>query len=60
MRFIDFLIRILGAIADAFNRKKKKEYADNPSDAISNGGRVYKSDKSFTDLADKPNGDSAK
>lgn len=54
---VDFIIRILEAIINAFNIKKKKDAANNPASTIANGGRVRNSSKSYTDLADEPGSD---
>ena len=51
--------RLLNAFLDFFNRINKKISADNAAHTIANGDRVLKSDKSFSDLADKSDSDRA-
>jgi hypothetical protein len=49
-----FIIRILGAVANAFNISKKKSYSNDSANAIANNDDgVLKSDETFADLADK-------
>ncbi|MFM2589451.1 hypothetical protein [Vibrio sp. TBV020] len=48
-----FVRRMLEGILDACNREKKRSYADDSADAISNGGSVQHSEQSFSDLANK-------
>ena len=51
--------RLLNAFLDFFNRINKKMSADNAAHTIANGDRVLKSDKSFSDLANKSDSDRA-
>jgi hypothetical protein len=60
MKLAELIARIVNAIIDAINRGKKADAANNPADAIANGGSVLKSDKSFAELADEPRRDPAK
>lgn len=53
MNKLGIILRILEGIANAINRKKKRDAADNPATTISNGGRVRKSSKTYSDLADE-------
>jgi hypothetical protein len=53
LKWLELLRRLLEGAINAFNRQKKRDYTDNVSDAIANGGRVRKSDKSFSELADQ-------
>ena len=53
MNYLAAIIRILGGIADALNRSKKKKYADDTANTVANGSRVFESDKSFSDLANE-------
>jgi len=48
------LTRVLNAIFTLYNKWSKKRASDNPSSTIANGGDVMQSDKSFSDLASKP------
>lgn len=54
------LTRILKGILNAINRKNKKDAANNPANAIANGGSVQQSDKSYDELADEPKRNSTK
>lgn len=58
--FLKLIGRVGNAILDALNVAKKKDAANHAADNLSNGGRVQQSSKSFTDLANKPDDDSAK
>lgn len=60
MKLLDTLARLLDGVMYAVNRKRKKDAANNAANAVANGGSVYKSKKSLSDLADKPKRDSAK
>lgn len=54
MRWLNTLSRALDGVMDAINRKKKKDAANDAANAIANGGgRVRKSEESFSDLAEK-------
>lgn len=57
---IAVIARILKGIMNAINRKNKKDAANDPANAVANGGSVQQSDKSFSELADKPKRDSTK
>ncbi len=59
MKTLGIILRILEAIANAINRKKKRDAADDPASTIANGGRVHKSGKKYTDLADESERDGA-
>lgn len=52
--------RILKGVLNAINRKNKKDAANDPANAVANGGSVQQSDKSFSELADKPKRNSTK
>ena len=45
------LARLIEVVLNAINRKRKKDYADDPASAIANGDRVQQSDETFADLA---------
>lgn len=48
----ELLVRFFAAVLNLFNRKKAKEYADDPATAIANSDDgVFKSDKTFAELA---------
>ena len=49
--------RIINAILNITNRYKKKVAANDPSNAIANGGRVQQSDDSYRDLAQQSGSD---
>lgn len=57
MKLADLIARIVNAIIDAINRSKKADAANNPADAIADGGSVRESDKSYSDMASKSRGD---
>lgn len=57
MEWAKFIVRLLEGIANVTNRKKKRSYADDSGNTISNGGSVQHSEQSFSDLADKPKRD---
>lgn len=59
MKWLGILARILEAIANAINRKKKKDAANDPANTIANGGRVHKSKLKYSDLADESERDGA-
>lgn len=59
MKLAALIVRVINAILDAINRKKKADAANNAADAIANGGRVRESDKSYSDMADKPRSNKA-
>jgi len=54
------LTRILKGVLDAINRKNKKDAANDPANAVANGGSVQQSDKSFSDLAEQSKRDQPK
>lgn len=56
---IELLTRLFIGVLNAINRKKKKEATDDPATTLSNGGRVLKSDLTFSELADKSGSDRA-
>ena len=60
MKWLSILVRVLEALANAINRKKKKDAADDPANTLANGGRVRKSNKSYSDLADESERDGTK
>lgn len=60
MKLAAIIVRVINAILDAINRKKKADAANHAADAIANGGSVLKSDKSFSDLANESKRDPAK
>lgn len=47
------IARLINAILDAINRKKKADAANNAADAIANGKRVRESEQSYADMASK-------
>lgn len=53
MKLAALLVRVINAILDAINRKKKADAANNAANTIANGGRVHKSEQSYSGLADK-------
>lgn len=53
MKLAAIIVRVINAILDAINRKKKADAANHAADAIANGGRVRESDKSYSDMASK-------
>lgn len=57
MKALDIISRIIGGILYAINKRKKDKFNNNPSSAISNGGRVLKSDKKFSDISSEHDGD---
>ena len=57
---IAVIVRVLKGVLNAINRKNKKDAANDPANAVANGGSVQQSDKSFSELADKPKRDSTK
>ncbi len=51
-KFAELLVRLLAVALNLFNRKKAKEYADDPATAIANSDSgVRRSNKTFTELA---------
>ncbi|MCG9678737.1 hypothetical protein [Vibrio sp. Isolate24] len=49
---VELLARFFAAVLNLFNRKKAKEYADDPATAIANSDDgVRRSDKTFAELA---------
>ena len=44
--------RFVNGVMNAINRKNKKDAANDAANTVSNGGRLLKSKKSFSDLAD--------
>lgn len=58
---LKLLARLLTAALNLFNRKKAKEYADDPATAIANSDDgVLKSNKTFAELASESERDRAK
>lgn len=57
MKLAALLVRVINAILDAINRKKKADAANNAADTIANGGRVRESEQSYSDLASKSRSD---
>lgn len=47
------LVRVINAILDAINRKKKADAVNNAANTIANGSGVHKSDQSYSELASK-------
>lgn len=59
MKWLSIFVRIMEAVANAINRKNKKDAANDPANTLANGGRVRKSNKSYSDLADESERDGA-
>ena len=57
MKLAALLVRVINAILDAINRKKKADAANNSANAIANGGRVRESERSYSELAGKSRSD---
>jgi hypothetical protein len=57
MKLAALIVRVINAILDAINHKKKADAANDAADAIANGGRVRESEQSYSDLASKSRSD---
>lgn len=60
MEALKAIVRVVNAVLNTINRVNKKRAADDAANTVANGGRVRKSDKSFDELADESERDSAK
>lgn len=54
MKLAALIVRVINAILDAINRKKKSDAANDAANTIANGGGVRKSKQSYSDLAEQP------
>ena len=54
------IVRLISAILDAVNHKRKKDYTNNVADTLSNGGDVVHSDKTFAELSKQSKRDQPK
>ena len=59
MEVFKAIVRVVNAVLNTINRVNKKRAADDAANTVANGGRVRKSDKSFDELADEYERDSA-
>lgn len=59
MKLSALIVRVINAILNAINRKKKADAANDAADAIANGGGVRESEQSYSDMADKSRSDKA-
>lgn len=48
---VELLVRILNGIMNAWNKHKVKDATDNPADTLADGGKLHKSDRTFTDIS---------
>jgi hypothetical protein len=53
VKWLNTLSRIIDGALNAYNRKKKRDAANDAANTIANGGSVRESEQSFSDLASK-------
>lgn len=55
----ELIIRLITGVLNVINKMRKKSAKDAPATNLANGGVVHKSDKTFSELADKSGSDRA-